>query len=224
MTLPKPARYRITLAVIIGTVYFVLAHLTATIPGYEWLGVIVGVGALYALTLMMAWTSALRLPLLAIGAIGALLIAQHWQTLEQNFTWFYLLEHAGSNALLAGVFGATLVERQVPLCTRLARMVHGDELPPVVDRYTRQITIVWTAFFTINATTSLLLYALAPIEVWSTYANLLMAPLVALMFAGEYAVRVRRLPPSHHSTIAATVAAFWVRQYGSTRTPNAPSH
>ncbi|HEY5762748.1 MAG TPA: hypothetical protein VIS73_06040 [Rhodocyclaceae bacterium] len=221
MTLPPPARFRITLAIVIGTVYFVLAHLTATIPGYEWLGVIVGVGALYALTLMMAWTSALRLPLVAIGAVAAFFIAHYWQILEQNFTWFYLFEHAGSNALLAGVFGATLFERQVPLCTRLARMVHGDDLPQLVDRYTRRITIVWTGFFALNATTSLLLYLLTPIGVWSTYANLLTAPLVALMFAGEYAVRVRVLPPSHHSTIAATITAFWVRQYGATRTPNA---
>lgn len=224
MTLPKPARIRIILAIVIGTVYFVLAHLTATIPGYEWLGVIVGVGTLYALTLMMAWASTLRLPLLAVGAVAGFFIAWHWQTLEQNFTWFYLLEHAGSNALLAGFFGATLFERQVPLCTRLAQMVHGDELPPVVDRYTRRLTLVWALFFALNATTSLLLYGLAPIAVWSTYANLMTGPLVALMFLVEYAIRVRVLPPSHHSTIAATIAAFWVRQYGAARTPNVPSH
>lgn len=224
MTLPQPVRQRLAIAAFIGASYFILAHFTATVPGYEWLGVIVGIGALYAFALMLAWASSLRLPLLLLGAIAGLLISRNWSLLEQHFTWFYLLEHAGSNALLAALFGSTLAESRIPLCTRLARMVNGDDLPAQVDRYTRHITVVWTAFFAGSACLSILLYLAAPIGVWSAYANLLTAPLVALMFVGEYAVRTRVLPPTYHSTIAASIAAFWVRQYGSARPPKVPSH
>lgn len=224
MTLPAPVRQRIAIAVAIGASYFILAHLTATVAGYEWLGVIVGVGVLYAFALMLAWASPLRLPLLLLGAIAALLMSRNWAMLEQHFTWFYLLEHAGSNALLAGLFGSTLTAGRDPLCTRFARMVNGDNLPPEVERYGRQITVAWTAFFAGNACVSIGLYLAAPIAVWSAYANLLTAPLVALMFVGEYAVRVRVLPRSYHSTIAASIAAFWARQYGSARPPKVPSH
>lgn len=224
MNLPAPIRQRIAIAAAIGASYFILAHLTATVPGYEWLGVLVGVGALYALALMLAWASVLRVPLLLLGSVAGLLIWRSWALLEQHFTWFYLLEHAGSNLLLATLFGATLIRNRDPLCTRFARMVNGEHLPLEVERYGRQITAAWTIFFAGSACLSIALYLAAPLPLWSTYANLLTAPLVALMFIGEYAVRTRVLPPSYHSTIAASIAAFWVRQYGSARPPKVPSH
>jgi uncharacterized membrane protein len=224
VSLPAALRTRIAIVALLGAGYFATAHLTSTVAGHEWLGVAVGVGVLYAFAGMLCWHTRWRLPTLAAGALGIALIVTEWPLLKANFTWFYLLEHAGSNALLALLFGATLKADRVPLCTRLAQMVHGEALPAAVDRYTRRITVAWTLFFALSASASLLLYLLAPIEVWSTYANLLTAPLVALMFVAEYAVRVRVLPPSHHSTIAASVAAFWIRQYGSERSSGAPSH
>lgn len=215
---------RIAIGAAIGVAYFVLAHLTTTVPGYEWLGVALGVGTFYAVTLAFAWPTRLRIPLLGAGLLAGLLIAQNWSALEVNFPWFYLLEHAGTNLMLGGVFGATLLHKQVPLCTRIAQIVHSEELPGSVARYTRQVTLAWTVFFLANASVSIALFLFAPLTVWSTYANILTAPLVALVFLVEYAIRVRTMPAEFHSTIVASIAAFWLRQYGSANRPSVPFH
>jgi uncharacterized membrane protein len=50
------------------------------------------------------------------------------------------------------------------------------------------------------AAVSTLLFFLAPLSVWSIFANFLSLPLIALMFIGEFALRQRvltDLPPSH---------------------------
>jgi uncharacterized membrane protein len=78
-------------------------------------------------------------------------------------------------------------------------------------RYTRQITLAWALFFLANATLSALLYALAPLEAWSVYANLLTAPLVGVMFAAEHLVRMRALPPEERPSIAEVVRVWRLR-------------
>ena len=67
-------------------------------------------------------------------------------------------------------------------------MIHGA-VTPAVARYTRQITLAWTLFFVAIAAVSTLLFATAPIVTWSTFANYLSLPLVAVMFAAEHACR-----------------------------------
>ena len=56
-------------------------------------------------------------------------------------------------------------------------------------------------FFAANACVSALPFAYAPIVVWSVFANILALPLVALMFAIEYIVRLKRLPDVEHVSI-----------------------
>jgi uncharacterized membrane protein len=108
------------------------------------------------------------------------------------------------------------------MCTDLARLVHG-ELSPALTRYTRQVTVAWTLFFALVAGTSVLLFAFAPIAVWSTFANLLTPPLVALMFAGEYAVRVRVLPPEDRSNVLDAVRAYWRNTAPTAHPPVTPA-
>jgi uncharacterized membrane protein len=97
-------------------------------------------------------------------------------------------------------------------------MTHG-RLDEKLARYTRQVTIAWTAFFVATAALSILLFVAAPIAVWSAFANVLSLPLVALMFAAEYAVRLRRLPDIKHVTILDTVRMYW----NSSRVSQPPS-
>jgi hypothetical protein len=44
---------------------------------------------------------------------------------------------------------------------------------------------------------------------WSVFANFLSFPLILLMFALEYAVRLRTLPDLEKHSILAGVRAFW---------------
>ena len=86
-------------------------------------------------------------------------------------------------------------------------MVRGPLQPPVA-RYTRQVTVAWTIFFAAMVVTSSLLFFLAPIQVWSAFANLLSMPLVAAMFIAEYAVRKRVLPDLPRTHILESLRAY----------------
>ena len=77
---------------------------------------------------------------------AALALALGWKDLERHFPDLFFIEHAGANLVLGIVFGRTLAQGREPLCTRFARVIHG-ELPPEVARYSRQVTVAWTVFF-----------------------------------------------------------------------------
>lgn len=81
------------------------------------------------------------------------------------------------------------------MVSRFARIIHGG-LSPALTRYTRQATWAWTFYFAAMTTLSLLLFWLAPVVVWSTFANLLNLPLLILMFTAEYAARLFLLAPA----------------------------
>jgi uncharacterized membrane protein len=108
---------------------------------------------------------------------------------------------------LAWLFGHTLAPGAVPLVTQMARAVHGA-LPAPIEAYTRRVTVAWTLFMLLLCAGSLLLFVYAPLPVWSVFANLLLLPLVGLMFLGEYAYRVLRYRWYAHATLAQSVTAF----------------
>ncbi len=96
-------------------------------------------------------------------------------------------------------FGRTLLPGRVPFVTSIARIVHASPvLAPEMERYTRQVTWAWCGFFAAALAVSGLLAALAPIAMWSIFANVLVLPLVAAMFAAEYAYRRARFPAHDH--------------------------
>ena len=98
------------------------------------------------------------------------------------------------------LFATSLVENRVPLCTRIAALAH-DPIEPKLGRYTRQVTVAWMIFFASNVCISAVLFAYAPIVVWSVYANVLDLPLVGLMFVAEYGMRHWLLPDMKHVSI-----------------------
>lgn len=104
--------------------------------------------------------------------------------------------HATLNLFLLWLFGRSLLRGREPLITQIALHIKG-QLTPDITLYTRQATIAWCIFFTLQVTTSLLLYIFAPLGVWSLFINVLDLPLLALMFVAENAVRTLRFP--HHS-------------------------
>ena len=146
MTHGTGGRLRIAVLVLLGAAYALAAHWFTSRPGLAEYGAILSVAPWLAVGAALAWQSSHRL--LAVLASAAALVALYLArgVLVENFVWVYFVQHAGTFLALAVAFGRTLAVSREPLCTRLARVVHGgmsDELA----RYTRQVTVAWTIFF-----------------------------------------------------------------------------
>ena len=204
-TLKQAWRWGAVLA--LGLAYAVLSHLAASAAAPDLLDASVAVVPLLALALAMAWRTDHRLPMLALwlAACAALYAVSPW--LVAHFNWIFLLQHAGIHALLCGAFGRTLLPGRVPMVSGFARIVHG-ELSSALLTYTRSATWAWTGYFGATCALSLTLFWLAPVAVWSMFANLLGGALLVLMFAGEYAVRCFVLPPAERAGPLDAIRAY----------------
>ena len=187
--------------------YPVLAHYTNQSAHSASLGAVVAIAPVALLAMVFAWRSTHPVVMFGIlvGVCAALWIG--WSTLEHHFGLVYWLQHMGMQLILLMTFGRTLLAKQKPLCTRFAEAVHAP-LSPQHERYARQVTVAWTLFFAAMALTSTLLFFLAPLTLWSIFANFLTLPLVALMFIAEYWVRRWLLPDMRHTHILDAVRAF----------------
>lgn len=207
MTAAPGGRAWVALGILLSAAFAILAH-AALVDGLPR-----SAGAalsLVPLAIIAAWAvrrARHRGLALALVAAAALAIFLAWGGLERHFPDLLFLEHAGTNLALALLFGRTLAGGREPLCTRFARLVHGD-LPPEVERYSRQVTVAWTVFFGTLFTLSCALYLGGLREAWSVLANFLTAALVAAMFGIEYAVRLRMLPHWDHAGVMGGVRAF----------------
>lgn len=192
----------------VAVAWALIAHLTSA--GNEssgWGAALALTPMSVALTLML-W----RLPSRAMSAlIGVVVVAGMvwlWPVLKGRVALLYYLEHLGVYVLLSAFFGRTLTGPQESLVTRMARSVHGGELSPAQAVYTRRVTLAWCLFFAGMAVVSTVLFLFAPVVIWSTFANLLGGPLIALMFVGEYLWRRLALPEEKPATMADAVRAW----------------
>ncbi len=149
----------------------------------------------------------------ALLALAALLAAAAWGggALLRHPDAIYLLQNLGMQALMAAVFGRTLLPGQEPLIAQFARRIHGADYSPRIARYARQATWAWTLYFLAMGLASVLLFVAAPLALWSWFVNFLSFVLLGLMFAGEYAVRRWRLRGVPHVSLRRSVALYWER-------------
>ena len=203
----------------LGVGYSVLSHLAAASAEPDLFDALVAIVPPVGLAFVMAWRSPQRVLMLAlcVAACAVLYGISGW--LVTHYNWVFLLQHAGMYALLCGAFGRTLQGGQTPMISRFARIVHG-ELSPALLRYTRSATWAWTFYFGGIVGLSLLLFWLAPVPIWSAFANLLGIPLLVLMFAGEYAVRWYVLPAADRAGPLDAIRAY--RQASSEGTARRP--
>jgi uncharacterized membrane protein len=158
------------------------------------------------LLLLWRWRGVLTAALTAVAA-GSL-CWQLWPLFRQNFSIVYLIQQLGFYGLMAATFGLSLLPGRLPLCTQMADKVHGP-LGPAELSYTRQVTAAWGWFFIANMAVTVLLYAFAPLNVWSLFVNFCALPLIGLMFAVEYAVRRRILKQVHTGGLIATLRVYF---------------
>ncbi len=188
--------------------YEIGAHHAVATPGW------VGLGLALVLTpaAIVAFGLALRSPYRAVllpvlAAVAALLWVLHGP-LARHYEWGLFLEHALFNGALGYLFGRTLAPGREPLCSQFAAMVRGRPLAPEIAAYTRRITAAWTIFFAVVVAVSTLLFATASLQTWSTFANYLTLPLVALMFVVEHACRRFALPGIESSGMLDSIRAY----------------
>jgi uncharacterized membrane protein len=166
--------------------------------------------ALIPLTILgLAFARRLRHPavMLLILLPGIAVTWAAWGLLRDHFADLFFVEHAVMMALLAVVFGRTLLPDTEPLVSRFARAVHG-ELDEPAARYTRGVTLAWTVFFSVIFASSCALYLTHHVPEWSLLANIVTPIAVVLMFVVEYGVRKRALPHQERASILAGVRAF----------------
>ncbi|MCC4116183.1 hypothetical protein LLG90_12550 [Aromatoleum toluclasticum] len=214
----RPAVVRVArgLAIAVAVIaWAVAAHYTSALVDESSWGALLAIAPFAVIAAGFAWQSTRRGLMLAPLAAATLALALAWPTLARNVGWLYFVQHVGTNLLLGLGFGRTLAAGHEPLCTRVARTIHGA-VSPALARYTRQVTVAWTMFFAATVAISCLLFAFGTIEAWSTFANLLTMPLVGLMFLGEYLVRLKLLPDDRSSILDA-VRAY--RRTSPTATP-----
>lgn len=195
------------LSVAVIAVYAVVAHYSSAQGEVGAWAAVVALAPVVLAAAGFARRNASGVLLWLAAAAAAGLLAWAWPWLQHNVAWLYFLQHVGVNGALGLLFGVTLVAPRRPLCTVIAGLVH-PRMTPLVERYTRQVTVAWTVFFAAMVAVSVLLFLAAPVEVWSVFANLLTYPLVGLMFVVENEVRKRVIPPEDRVGLLEAAAAF----------------
>jgi uncharacterized membrane protein len=190
-----------------AVVYVLVSHWLMTgAPASAWNPVVV-VGPMLTAAALVAWQRRHRV-LAAIAALAvAGLVVRAWRGDELPADTLYVCQHVAIHLMLALVFGLTLQAGREPLVTALARRVHGT-LTPAMATYSRRVTLVWTCYFVAMAALSLVLFAVAPFDVWAAFANLVTPLAILLMFVGEYLLRYRLHPEFERATLAQAVRAY----------------
>jgi uncharacterized membrane protein len=203
-------RRRLQLAAIIVFVvaYAGLSHYSNSVAKSHDLGVGLALGPVLTVGLLLIWRWAHLLVALLAAAAAAVLLRHYWPVMEKNFPVVYLLQEGGFYSLMAASFGLSLRKGRVSLCTQLADKVHGP-LNSQELTYTRRVTAAWALFFLSIAAVTLCLFVLAPLRIWSFFANFCVVPLMGLMFVVEYAIRRRVLPHVSRRGMLAAIRVYF---------------
>lgn len=220
--------------------YALASHLALTLPNGQVVAtaLALGVPAVMLIGFVMQWLAGRVAPgeglrgLSPSWFLGVALVAVlpvflvlwvTWPMLVVNAHALYFVQHVGTNALLAWVFGHTLLPGATPLVVTFARMVH-PVLPPGIDAYARKVTVAWTFFFLATCLVSAVLFFAAPLAVWSAFAVLLQWPSVVVFFVGEYLLRRLLFRNMDHASLKQGFDAYQRHQSGTAPAAAAAAH
>jgi uncharacterized membrane protein len=115
--------------------------------------------------------------------------------------WLLFVPPILINAMLAWLFGRTLVHGRMPLIARFAVMEQST-LSDELAAYTRTLTWLWTLLFIAAALFSFALAMSGHRDAWSLFTNFINYLLVAVLFLGEFVYRRLRFRNyRHHSPL-----------------------
>lgn len=127
------------------------------------------------------WTHAMVPVVLTAGLVGLAFVFD-----ADAYLLFYPV---AINAVMLVLFAESLV-RPPSIIERFARISEPD-LPQSGVRYTRKVTMAWCVFFILNGGAALYTATLSDLELWTVYNGVIAYVLMAIMFAGEYLIRLR---------------------------------
>lgn len=105
-----------------------------------------------------------------------------------NDAFFVKLYPVFTNISFLIMFGTTLI-KPPSMAEIFARIRHPD-LPATAIVYTKKVTVAWCIFFIINGLISLYTTLYCSNEIWTAYNGFISYCLIALMFGGEFLVRI----------------------------------
>lgn len=191
--------------------YCVVLHLLladGTLPRLA-LGLAIAPWALASLSFCARKRRYWMLPIVA--SVVGVVLWRFGNALASHVDHLVYFENLAFMLFLALMFAFTLRPGGEALVTRLARSVRGSDMPDAIVPYTRAVTAAWALFFVAIATVSTILFLTQSRETWSLFVNVLVWPLIAMMFVAEYAIRLRVLRDLDHVSLIATLRAFMQR-------------
>lgn len=201
-----------------GAAYLGIGYFATTTPHPPLVTVLIALTPLGAAGLAITWKARARMLLLSLYVAGALAVVTNLDHLRDHTAWLYFSQHAGAMTLLGLTFGSTLGNNHADaLCSRIASFIIAGPLDEGYLRYTWKVTLAWTIYFAASAILSALLFFLAPIEVWSVFANFLTPVSLIIMFVGEYMIRQRALPHGPRLSVTDTIQAY--QKYNQRQNP-----
>lgn len=126
---------------------------------------------------------------------------------QQCFSCLYLLQYTAIMLVFLMWFGLSLLPNKRALCTQFSDHIHKVASERLAH-YTRSVTIAWTVFFLLMLITSVILYFVISIAAWSFFTYFMTAPLIGLMFLGEYFIRKHRLPAEEALDFMSAIRAY----------------
>ena len=181
-------KMRNALVIALACAYAALSHVAAT-TGRTGFALLAWACLVGAIALALPWKAGL-------GAAIVLLAPLAWIPIEAMLRILPIIVYLA----LGAWFGRTLLRGRQPLISGLASLERG-ELEPVLARYTRRLTALWSAFFFAMAVLSAVFAVLADAETWSLFTNGVNYLLIALLFFGEYAYRRLRYSQFRHASL-----------------------
>ena len=83
-------------------------------------------------------------------------------------------------------FGKTLLNGKGPSLVERFAKLSFPQIPPLLSRYCRYLTLTWTIFFAINVFACFVLALYAPVEWWMLYTGVIILMLTGLLIVAEY--------------------------------------
>jgi uncharacterized membrane protein len=130
-----------------------------------------------------------RLPYL-FGGAGLIILAAHSPTVGLK-AYPVLISLA-----LAAMFGYSLL-RPPTIIEQIVR-VRRPEMPPAIVAYLRNVTLVWLAFFLINASISTVTALSGNMKLWALYNGFISYLMIGGLLLGEFALRPAVDDPAGH--------------------------
>jgi uncharacterized membrane protein len=123
----------------------------------------------------------------------------YWLVIEGNGLYALYLPSAAIPAAMFLLFALSLRAGQIPLVTRIARLMHDGPFPDDLVVYTRHVTQLWCGVSAALFLSAVLLALFARPELWSLMTNVIHYVVLGAVFVLEYAYRRWRYGHHQHS-------------------------